>query len=354
MTDDRDQPIKLFRAEAGTEWPVDDLRLQFVNARKRTCSGLDTGPITRWTGLSVLVIVVLAIAMGLLGVPGAIIAVLLGASVLALLIAIAFENREAEKARQRRIVEVFVREGICPSCGYNLCNAPVTPEDGMRVCSECGSAWRDQRILRAVPFQGDKLVPFARYPLKFELWGFGAKVRDASGLWQPLVNAHAVRKLNRADAAESGRRLKAAVREIARRSRPWRYALGAGIMGLTVLIILLIAGPKGLYDHLGLTAIVVMAMVSLVAAFAGPTHIRSSTLPRAFIRKGVCPACATLLPQAPNAPGGLLACATCLSVWRPDADYAPSPYPSESWEPPPLGPPVRADESAPPPPPPML
>lgn len=43
--------------------------------------------------------------------------------------------------RPRVIIRGMLSELLCPACGYSLRFAP-TADDGCRVCSECGAAWR--------------------------------------------------------------------------------------------------------------------------------------------------------------------------------------------------------------------
>lgn len=44
-----------------------------------------------------------------------------------------------------RVVGQCLKWGVCPSCGYPLRGA-TAEEDGRIVCSECGAAWKRERV----------------------------------------------------------------------------------------------------------------------------------------------------------------------------------------------------------------
>jgi DNA-directed RNA polymerase subunit RPC12/RpoP len=45
------------------------------------------------------------------------------------------------RARRATVIEAFLNEGLCASCGYEI--KTTSPEaDGCVVCPECGAAWR--------------------------------------------------------------------------------------------------------------------------------------------------------------------------------------------------------------------
>jgi hypothetical protein len=45
----------------------------------------------------------------------------------------------------KKVVEPCLKWGVCASCGYTLRDASVQ-EDGRVVCSECGAAWKRERV----------------------------------------------------------------------------------------------------------------------------------------------------------------------------------------------------------------
>ena len=47
----------------------------------------------------------------------------------------------ARKLGGRRIMRVYIKAGYCPSCGFDL-EGTGDDESGLRVCPECGGAWR--------------------------------------------------------------------------------------------------------------------------------------------------------------------------------------------------------------------
>ncbi len=54
----------------------------------------------------------------------------------------------ARRAASRRIARVYIRAGYCASCGYDL-EAIPEESDGLRVCPECGAAWRTHGCVTA-------------------------------------------------------------------------------------------------------------------------------------------------------------------------------------------------------------
>jgi hypothetical protein len=43
--------------------------------------------------------------------------------------------------RFQRTAKVMLKHRRCPHCGYDLRGLPVSPEDGLTICPECGCAW---------------------------------------------------------------------------------------------------------------------------------------------------------------------------------------------------------------------
>lgn len=61
-----------------------------------------------------------------------------------------------KRACRGTVIEALLREGLCPSCGYEIKTVPPQA-DGCSVCPECGAAWR-----LALP--GQPTDPEARSP----------------------------------------------------------------------------------------------------------------------------------------------------------------------------------------------
>ncbi len=47
--------------------------------------------------------------------------------------------------RFSQIAEIFLTEGLCAACGYNLKDL-VADSDGCIVCPECNGAWKKERV----------------------------------------------------------------------------------------------------------------------------------------------------------------------------------------------------------------
>lgn len=68
--------------------------------------------------------------------------------VLMLIFGFAFWRVALTIGRQRRWSQVsalFLREGLCAGCGYNLRGCDHK-DDGFVVCPECGAAWKQSRL----------------------------------------------------------------------------------------------------------------------------------------------------------------------------------------------------------------
>ncbi|MBT8485216.1 MAG: hypothetical protein EX267_12730 [Acidimicrobiia bacterium] len=82
-----------------------------------------------------------AVGLGWIGVIAGYVLVAPAVATLAWLVALGPIRRR----RFRRITDVYLAAGRCPSCTYEL--AGLTPEnDACLVCPECGAAWRSERI----------------------------------------------------------------------------------------------------------------------------------------------------------------------------------------------------------------
>jgi hypothetical protein len=58
-----------------------------------------------------------------------------------LVLALFFTSKRVMRIAGKRAVAACLRAEVCPACGYSL-RGLVVSEDGVRVCPECGGAWR--------------------------------------------------------------------------------------------------------------------------------------------------------------------------------------------------------------------
>lgn len=93
--------------------------------------------------------------------------------------ALAFFQWKAWRGGLKSVVEWILAEGLCPSCGYNL-HGLAADAGGCVACSECGAAWKRERILRSAAFEEG--AEMGRAPLRLGSPRYqGSWTRDAIG-----------------------------------------------------------------------------------------------------------------------------------------------------------------------------
>lgn len=324
MTDDRGKPINaVLVPHAGTEWPLDDPRIDELRAR---IPSFWPSRAPHWhlaTG-AILPLAYVATFLAYVGVqtarltrPSAGLLALATLGVLAL--ALLGVGRVLRPRRLRRVTALVLREGLCAHCGYNLHSVPVDASDGMRLCPECGAAWKNDRIHRSAPFTGDRFVPIGEKrstsPQQYERAGW---IRDADRDWQPVSFPSRPRRKTKYPVSESQRARFIAVRaEVHRIGRPYRYVLATVMLTAVPMSVWLVDGPTGFQDRSTQITLAVFALLAVLMSQLDPLLLLKRSVRRISLRQGLCPACLSILPEDVGAsPEGAVRCLLCLAVWR--------------------------------------
>lgn len=323
MTDDMGKPVTLMNANSGAEWPTEEDRFHVLTARVKAISHSSSGV----KGTSLL----LAVAIGIVS-SGVIVVVIVSEFlpprshwliavwlIASVTIAALIARKSGLNVHGKPIADALLREGVCASCGYNLCDAPVS-DQGLRTCPECGAAWRADRISRADSFTGATFAPFDRFKFDARRWARTRSVKDASGRLQPMCDLPYAKKLARRDDPAVYAAIVQAERDMFRRSRPWRWAAAVCLTVLTLALALGVAEADMRVHPLAFLLYGVSGVFVLYLACFGPLTLDTQGVARTVAVHGVCPACSSSLP-APNDddPDQLVTCRTCLATWRADS-----------------------------------
>lgn len=323
MTDDMGKPVTLMNANSGAEWPTEEDRFHVLTARVKAIRHQSSG--VRGSGL--LLVTALGIILSVLIV---IVVIMWWSSrrnswVIALLIvasfvfALSFTRRSGLLAHAEPITDALLREGVCASCGYNLCDAPVS-DQGLRTCPECGAAWRADHIARAESFTGATFAPFDRFKFDARRWARTRSVKDASGRLQPMCDLPYAKKLVRRDDPAVYAAIVQAERDMFRRSRPWRWAAAVCLTVLTLALALGVAEADIRVHPLAFLLYGVSGVFVLYLACFGPLTLDTQGVARTVAVHGVCPACSSRLPASnDDDPDQPVTCRTCLATWRADS-----------------------------------
>jgi hypothetical protein len=228
-------------------------------------------------------------------------------------------GRAAQRAA-KRIIPLVLKEGLCPSCTYNLHDLPTQP-DGCVMCPECGTAWKRTRIERTgpIPERFDKATGAGPSILRSSV-GSVLSARDGRGVRQPLMP----RTESPSEVARDSAHL-AALREI--QARYPSDTSFVRIIGALVLAFIATSWLTPLFDatsihRYGLGWFIIRAVPSavfyagallLLLSGVGKQQRRLITL---MVQKSLCPTCGDQLPTAP-AQDGCLECPTCGAAWKP-------------------------------------
>lgn len=320
VTDDAGKPVTVMNPASGAEWPAEEFRFHALAAR------LNAIRHHAWSGLAVLgmqglwALASAVIISGLYAVLRSFLWWLPGWGLFLLLticyaITMPWTLRSMNRLRAKSIADALLREGVCAACGYNLIDAQPD-ENGLRVCPECGATWSNHRLERVQPFTGTTFVRFDRFDADRKYWRAQQQVRDATKRVQPLANLrHASRTVKR-QAPELVEAIRQGQRDARRSSRPYRWS-AALLIVVVALAICYRAWGSGMFSLP--QAWIVLFPVGVLALYlllVGPVTVSISLLARAIARRGVCPACASVLPFEPDPATGLTTCVACLATWN--------------------------------------
>lgn len=220
-----------------------------------------------------------------------------------------------------RITAEYLRDGVCPACGYNLFGL-VVAEDGCLNCPECGAAWRAERIQVAQPFDESRpptLLERRREMLLPRQTLDRRMGADDRGSRVELVTARHLRTTARKHTGDASRRTHRAASRIRARGRTFRWiAAGffAAVSAVPVLGLLAVGFPP-----LGLMWLPLLFGVGSTLALAiivARSELGSSsrTIIAAARDQRLCAACGDDLDNVPAAADGCTVCPRCAAAWR--------------------------------------
>jgi hypothetical protein len=224
------------------------------------------------------------------------------------------------------LATLFIEEGICPCCGYNLDG--TTPIDHQYICSECGAAWNVSRVQRTAPIVLTSAEPLLRDQARR---GWRAYInnmdrrtaKDDAGRSFSPVRVRTLRKLRKTAEGEHRAALTAAIDELAFKGIVGR--LFAGIMFLVMAVVvavpnfLVISRLRSPFVLVGLFPVLMLGALSaaiLMSDFGRPAKKVVSTL-RGL---SLCPCCAQRIDTLTPAADGLVHCTTCFCAWKMEGD----------------------------------
>ncbi|MGD9690567.1 MAG: hypothetical protein AB7Q91_12595 [Phycisphaerales bacterium] len=253
---------------------------------------------------------------------------LIAASVASMIIIRAYIRRRVAA----QLATTAVAEGICGSCAYSLESAAHEP-DGCVRCSECGAAWRRERIVR--PHWSRAAIHLYEPPWWMRFLLFIPRSRDQlapddRGRFVRIVDSR-LRLVSPSRKQELGAPRVLESRIAARRAgQSWRLLLTLPLWIIGALIAYTMIGmamsPRpdtAALIGLGIfTFLVIVSAILIVKShlFAGPRWV----IP-AFRRLALCPCCARDLRAGEPDPDGCTTCPECGSAWRLDPPAAAAP-----------------------------
>jgi hypothetical protein len=217
---------------------------------------------------------------------------------------------------------VFVQEGICAGCGYNLFG--VTPDHGVVTCPECGATWSEANIRRSEPIILTSAEPLLRDHAKR---GFRAYVNnldrrsatdDAGRTFAP-IRVRTLRRLRRRAVGETYEALSAAISDLAWVGCVPRLFGGLLFLGMAVGVAIpnfvVMARLTSWFALINLfpTFMLLLFGLALIMSDAFRPVKRVVATMRSV---GLCPCCARRIDDLPPEEGGLVSCPTCLCSWK--------------------------------------
>jgi Zn-finger nucleic acid-binding protein len=334
IEDDRGRAAPLLQASGFADWPIArDPRMALLLGQIQAVVAKRS---TRHLSLIVVVSCVLGAGVAILTpfftplVTGAAI----GISIIVVGIVAAFwHSARAARGAGPDVAALMLREGLCPSCGYNF--AGLTPaEDHCIVCPECGAAWLASRIERAIAFdQTGESMTVSETAIVLTR-GFRTRTACLDDRGRPASLARPrLRSALRAASPELRLRLLAARRDYSLRSLVLRGTAAGACVAAVVFLAWL---------HLRLLPWITWAPIVLLATglayatgifFSGIGYSAGRIIP-AMKREGLCPSCASDLRMLPIEDDGCCICPTCLAAWRISSAAAPPPQAPAATPPP--------------------
>ncbi len=319
VTDDTGKPVKLLDPAGMSEWPTKgDPRIDALVLRvRKAMSGWSA---YEWALSLILMIGVFAFYFAARPLVNKVVPTLPGFVFFAVL---AFSAqifarllwRARLHSNRKQVVQVVLEEGLCPCCGYNFASLNIDTIESQQLvtCPECGSAWRRNRIDRALMFDGSLAVssPVKRFTKreKSNNW----TTNDDRGVRVRLV--HPRLYSCRPDIGGDARReaLRLARRDIAP-SRLWLRGSIAGLLAALAILCIVLA----IRDQEGAWLIPAgLAAVLALACWYGNFVYAPSAVRAAMLRQGLCPTCSNSLAGHPVAArDGCVTCPGCHAAWR--------------------------------------
>jgi Zn-finger nucleic acid-binding protein len=269
------------------------------------------------------VLIVAAVSLSMGGTVGQamILPLVLGAAVVAMVLARAVLARTRPE-RDRVVLAAMTHAGLCPCCAHELPGASAA--NGQRViCTECGSVWNAQRIVAPITLHSP-LRDAERHNLRFLWLRFtgtrrGWIIKDDAGERTAIF---AVRPGDRVDEPGADESLRERRRDAERRAKGhlrWLAYIGVGLVvlflgsrSLGVLRTMNLAQPSSIFA----AAWPLMLCVAYVTWLLGGNRgLSVHAAPRVALDRGLCPSCAgDLQPVSPD-DDGLTRCPDCGAAW---------------------------------------
>jgi hypothetical protein len=222
-------------------------------------------------------------------------------AVASVVLGIAAMRRRAGRLALGDISGELLSIGRCPACAYALASAPRS--EGMVTCSECGAAWREERVAavdvasapptRQIRFAQILALSYVRLP----------SMPDANGTPQ-VVFGLIEPSFGSTEGVHEG------IKRMQKR-RLWRtVGVLLLLIGITAALLYIAIVPVLSFELLLLCVIVGLAVMARFGIRHFTGRHRAYRLGLLGLR--VCPACANALRDEP---GDRAACAACGAVW---------------------------------------
>jgi hypothetical protein len=238
----------------------------------------------------------------------------------------AFIAMQSRHRYSNRTAESILRIGRCPSCGYRLGGAPVD-DDGLIVCPECASAWKQERV-------GASRVSAADIPAGADVPGDMAPVSWRLKLmWTrlPTIVDDRDRSMSLTDPRLP--RLEASVGAVraadVRRTMSERVGLRKQGWGCAVVLGIVLAASPSIFAFTLTTSSLPRIMACWMAVFwtfgltralyrlaKGKSRVLAKPTKIILLEHAVCPSCAADLSGCVPEADGCVVCASCRAAWK--------------------------------------
>jgi uncharacterized Zn finger protein (UPF0148 family) len=218
--------------------------------------------------------------------------------------------------------QLFVQEGICAGCGYNLFG--VSPHNGVVTCPECGAAWAENDIRRSEPIVLTSAEPLLRDQARR---GFRAYVNnldrrsatdDAGRVFAP-VRMRMLRRVRATAADEHREALDAAISELRFAGCVPRVAGGLFFVALAITVavpnFMVVARLRSAFTLMTLFPMLMMLLFGL-ALLASDAFRPVKRVVKVLRQVGLCPSCAQRIDCLAPSANALVTCPTCLCSWK--------------------------------------